>query len=301
LEKKSKVTENLLKAFKVIFRLVLSLVFGLVLVAVLLQIPYIQTRISNFLTSYISDNTGFRTNISNVSIRWWDAVSLKDVVIYDQKDSLMVNLEEVFIDFSVSGILNKNNPSIDQINLQKGNVRLLSHPGEKYINISEFFLRVNQLFITGEKDPNRKPIRVDISNINLDRTSFDIINYAANPVEEGFDYNELLFRNLTADADDFYTQEGVIAFKLNSLKGVESNSGIVFQQLKTDFTYAPTYIEFDNLLFRSNNTVIKDYLKFGYDSPAALSNFNKEVMILARLDESALDIKDLQKVLKPNP
>ncbi len=295
MEKKSKVTEILRKAFRLLFRLVISLVFGLILIAVLLQIPSIQTKVSGFLTDYITDNTGFHTSISKVRIRWWDAISLSDVVIYDQKDSMMVDLDEVFIDFSVAGLLNQNNPSLDLIRLKGGNLRLLSHPGEKNINISEFFLRVNNLFIPKERDPNRKSVRFDIDNISFDKTSLDIINYVGKPVEEGFDYNELRFRNLVADADEFYTYEGVISFKINYLRGVEENSGIVFQQLKTDFTYASTYMEFDNLLFRSNNTEIKDYLKLSYDSPAAFSNFNREVTLLARLDESAMDIKDLKK------
>lgn len=294
MEKKSKVTEILLKAFKVLLRVTLLLIFGVVLIAGLLQITFIQTRISRLLTDYISDNTGFRTAISKVQIRWWDAISLKEVTIYDQKDSLMVNLEEVFIDFSISAIIDKNNPSIDQIKLKKGNVRLLTHSEETRINISEFLFRINTLFVSGEKDPNRESVKFSIGNIYLENTSLDIINYSANPVTEGFDFNQLNFRNLIADADQFEIGEGLIAVKLNYMRGEEANSGLLFQQLRTDFTLAPTYMEFANLYLRSNKTEIKDYLKLSYESIASLSKFNQEVEILSHLDESILDIKDLK-------
>ncbi|MDO9552933.1 MAG: translocation/assembly module TamB, partial [Rhodonellum sp.] len=280
MEKKSKVTEILLKAFKVLLRLTLLLIFGVVLIAGLLQIPSIQTKVSKLLTDYISDNTGFRTSISKVQIRWWDAVSLKDVTIYDQKDSLMANLEEVFIDFSIAGIFDKNNPSIDQIKLERGSIRLLTHPEESRINISEFLVRINSLFVSGERDPNRKSVKFSIGNIYLENASLDIINYSATPVTEGFDFNQLNFRNLIADADEFETEAGVFFIKLNYLRGEESNSGMFFQQLKTDFTLAPTYMEFANLYLRSNKTEIKDYLKFSYESIASLSNFTQEVEIL---------------------
>ncbi|ERM83672.1 hypothetical protein P872_02420 [Rhodonellum psychrophilum GCM71 = DSM 17998] len=270
------------------------MIFGVVLIAGLLQIPSIQTKVSKLLTDYISNNTGFRTSISKVQIRWWDAVSLKDVTIYDQKDSLMANLEEVFIDFSIAGIFDKNNPSIDQIKLERGSIRLLTHPEESRINISEFLVRINSLFGSAERDPNRKSVKFSIGNIYLENASLDIINYSATPVTEGFDFNQLNFRNLIADADEFETEAGVIFIKLNYLRGEESNSGMFFQQLKTDFTLAPTYMEFANLYLRSNKTEIKDYLKFSYESIASLSNFTQEVEILTHLDESALDIKDLK-------
>ncbi|AFL86126.1 hypothetical protein Belba_3634 [Belliella baltica DSM 15883] len=292
MEKKSKVTEKILKAFKLLFRSVLFLVLGLVFFVIALQIPFIQTKVSGFLTAYITDKTGFDTSIDKVKIRWWDAVSLTDVVIYDQQDSLMINLEEVYIDFSVKGLLDAENPSLDQIKMINGNVRIIGHKSGENLNITTFFNEVNRL-IPKAKTPN-KQFKFSIGNIFLEETSLDILNYAATPITEGFDYNQLKFRDLLADADEFYTTQGKIGFKTNYLKGIEINSGIVIQQLKTDFTYTPTFMEFDNLFLRSNQTEIKDYLKFSYESVKALSNFNEEVSIQASLNESTLDIKDLK-------
>ncbi len=263
------------------------------LIAASLQIPYVQTKVSNALTGYVSKNTGFDTSISKVRIRWWDAISLNDVVIYDHRDSLMIDLEEVYIDFSIAGLFDRENASLDQIKMENGNVRLLFHSDESYLNIAEFFSRVNDL-LPAKKDPVKKSGKFSIANIYFKDTSLDIINYNSEPVLEGFDYNNLLFRDLVADADDFYTQGPTIGMKVNYLRGSESTSGIVFQQLKTDFTYSSSFMEFDNLFLRSNKTEIKDYLKFSYDSPRSFSNFKEEVRILARLDESVLDIQDLR-------
>ncbi|MCH6199979.1 translocation/assembly module TamB [Aquiflexum sp. LQ15W] len=294
MEKNPKVTENLLKALRVIFRLVLLLFMIFILVVIAIQIPAVQTKITKSFTGYLSKNTGFETSISKVRIRWWDAISLQDVMIYDHHDSLMVDLKDVYIDFSISGLLNRDNPALDQIKLEKGNVRLLFHPEEDFLNIAEFLYRVNLLLPSSPKDPNKKASRFDIGNISLKETSLDIINYGSIPIESGFDFNTLQFRDLIADADDFYSQGSIIGIKVNYLRGLESTSGLVFQQLKTDFTYSPTFMEFDDLFLRSNDTEIKDYLKFSYTSSKGLSNFIHEVNILARLDEAALDIQDLK-------
>jgi len=293
LKKNPKVTEKMLKALKVIFKLFLFLLFGIFLLAAALQIPYIQTQVSKGITGYISKNTGFQTSISKVKIRWWDAISLSDVVIYDQYDSLMVDLEEVYIDFSIGGLFDRENTSLDQIKMENGQVHLLFHENEDYLNISEFFSRINQL-LPAKKDPSTKSGKFKITNIYFSKTSLDIINYKAIQVTEGFDFNNLRFRNLVADADDFYSDGLEIGMKVNYLRGEEFTSGLIFQQLKTDFTFSPTFIEFDNLFLRSNKTEIKNYLRFSYESTASLSNFNEEVTILAELDESVLDIQDLR-------
>ncbi|MCH7415036.1 translocation/assembly module TamB domain-containing protein [Belliella sp. R4-6] len=277
-----------------LLRIVLFLILGLLLFVLALQIPSVQTRVTRLLTNYITENTGFDTSIEQVKIRWWDAVSLKDVTIYDQQDSLMINLEEVYIDFSVKGLLDRENPSLDQIKLINGNVRIIGHEGAENLNISEFFNQVNGLIPKSGSETTKANVKFSIGNIFLEETSLDIINYAAIPVTGGFDYNKLRFRDLLADADDFYTFEGEIGFQTNFLKGIEITSGIVIQQLQTKFTYAPTFMEFDDLFLRSNETEIKDYLKFSFESVRALSNFNEEVQIEARLNESRLNIKDLQ-------
>jgi hypothetical protein len=285
--------EKLLKALKVFFSLFLFLVFGIFLIAVLLQIPGVQTYFTKGLTNYISKNTGFDTSISKVRIRWWDAISLNDVIIYDSQDSLMIDLEEVYIDFSLQGLFDKTNPGFDQIKMEKGNVRLIFHKDESNLNMVEFFSRINEL-IPGTRDPNKPSVKFSINNIYFKETSLDILNYQADPVNSGFDYNNLRFRNLIADVDAFYSKGPEIGMKVNYLRGLESTSGMVFQQLKTDFTFSPTFMEFDDLFLRSNKTEIKDYLRFDFDSTQSLSNFNDEVWILARLDESALDIQDLR-------
>ncbi len=293
MEKNPKVTEKILKAFRIVFGVVLFLLLGIFLIAALLQIPAIQTRVTRSLTTYISDQTGFETSISKVRIRWWDAISLQHVVVYDHHDSLMVDLEDVFIDFSIAGLFSSENPSLDQIKMENGRLKLLYHEDEYKLNIAEFFNRLNVLLPATSTDPDRKPKRFDIHNIYFNNTSIDLFNYAAIPIENGFDYNSLRFRDLIADIDAFYTEGSQFGMRVNYLRGQEVTSGILFQQLRTDFTYAPTFMEFDRLYLRSNQTEIKDYLRFSYDSTQSLSNFTEEVRILARLDESVLDIQDL--------
>ncbi|MBT0811153.1 translocation/assembly module TamB domain-containing protein [Litoribacter ruber] len=278
----------------VLLRVALFLVLTLALVAALLQIPSVQTRLTKVLTNYITENTGFRTSISKVNIRWWDAVSLSDVVVYDHNDSLMANLEEVYIDFSLQGLLNSDNPSIDEVQLNHGQVRLLTHPEEDDINITVFVARINALLSPTVSKQEKRPVKFSITELSLKNTSLDILDYTLPVFETGFDYGKLRFRNLVARGEDFFAKSDTIAVSVESLRGVESTSGLEVQQLQTDFLYSNTGMVFDNLYLRSNETIVRNYLEFSYDEVRDLSDFNNSVNIRAQLSEAVLDIKDLK-------
>lgn len=283
-----------MKALRSVFLFLRYLLFFLIFLTILLQIPSIQTYLAGFITNRISTGTGYLTDIGRVNIRWWDAVSLRDVRVYDLRDSLMADLDEVYIDFSVRGLLDKDRPGLDEVNLRNGNVRLLTHPGGEGLNISVFLERLRETFFVSPNKQKTPTATFGIASISLDQTSLDIIDYTQPEMDIKFDYANLLFRDLVARAENFYVRRDTVAFNLRYMKGVESNSGMVFQQLRTDFTYSGTGMEFKYLYLKSNETVIKNYLRMDYETVADLRDFNRKVDLIAQLDEAVLDIRDLR-------
>ncbi|HSJ68586.1 MAG TPA: translocation/assembly module TamB domain-containing protein [Anditalea sp.] len=294
MEKNSKVTQILTKALKVLLGVMLFLTIFLLIIAALFQVPRVQNRIITYLTEYITENTGFKTSISDVNIRWWDAVSLKDVVIYDQNDSLMANLEDVYIDFSIRGLLDSENPGLDEIRMKNGTVRIITDPIEQDMNIVLFVSRINALLSPTERTTEKLPVKFSITEISMERTSLDILDYTIDPIDDGFDYGKLRFRDLTAIGEDFYTKRDTVAINVRNLRGVEATSGLEVQQLRTDFIYSNTGMEFDNLFMRSNESIVKNYLKFTYEDVRDLNDFNRLVDVEGHLNESVLDLKDLK-------
>lgn len=282
-----------MKAVRLLSRIMVILLLLFLSVAALLQIPKIQTSLANYVTQKISDRTGYRTQVKAVNIRWWDAISLDDVIIHDLRDSLMVNLDEVYIDFSIRGLLDSDSPGLDEVSLKNGNLRILTHEAQEKMNIMGFFDGLRELFGIDTSTKGEKRKRFNIDNISFQNTSLDILDYTLTDTLT-FDYGKLRFRNLVADADDFYVLADTVAFDVKNLQGEETTSGILFQQLRTIFTYCSTGMEFRDLFLKSNQTEIRDYLKFSYGSPAALRNFTEDVELYANLDESVLDLQDLR-------
>nr|MBI1229336.1 translocation/assembly module TamB [Cytophagales bacterium] len=281
-------------------RIMLVLLLLFLFVAGLLQIPKVQTAVANYLTEKISARTGFQTRIKAVNIRWWDAISLDNVVVRDLQDSLMIDLDEVYIDFSIGGLLDRQNPGLDVVSLKNGNVRILTHSKGERMNILAFFEEIRSMLGPTKTVKDKKRTRFNVANIAFQNTSLDILNFTLTDTLP-FDYGKLRFRNLNADADDFYVVADTVAFDLKNLQGEEATSGILFQQLRTDYTYSSTGMEFRDLFLKSNRTEIKNYLRFSYDSPASLNSFTTDVELYANLDESILDLQDLRYFSPNNP
>lgn len=133
------------------------LLIFLLTITLLLQIPVLQTYLAGFFTNHISKETGYETEIGRVNIRWWDAISLQEVTIMDLQDSLMMDLEEVYIDFSIKGLMDTEQPGFDEINLKNGNVRILTHADGQGLNISLFLSRLRSIFLPKKEKPILKP------------------------------------------------------------------------------------------------------------------------------------------------
>ncbi|UCS95380.1 translocation/assembly module TamB [Echinicola marina] len=294
MEKKSKVTEFLQKALRGMLRVAVFLLILLLLVAGALQIPRIQTEATQFFASMLSKNTGYETKIQTVNIRWWDTISLKGLTVKDPQDSLMADLDEIFIDFSLRGLLDTNRPGFDEIRLKGGKLKFLIHPGDSAPNISGFIQNINSFLGKRKKKNHSKSSEFIIDNIFFEGTSLDIFDLRKDKIENGFDYTRLRFRKLFGGAQNFVASGSNFNFDIMYLRGLESTSGMEFQQLRTLFSYSPQEMEFQNLYFKSNETIIKNYLKFSYENIRSLSDFNNQVNIIAQLDESVLDIKDLK-------
>ncbi|MBD8487871.1 translocation/assembly module TamB [Echinicola sp. CAU 1574] len=294
MEKKSKVTEFLQKALRGMLRVAVFLLLIIILAAIALQIPSIQTSATQFLAEQLSKNTGFETKIQKVNIRWWDAINLKGLTVHDPKDSLMADFQDVYIDFSLRGLLDSNEPGLDEIQLKGGQLRFLTHPDEDLPNISLFINQINGFLGKRKKQKTASTSQFSIDRMSFEGTSLDIFDLRKTPIDDGFDYTRLRFRNLIGGARDFLSKDGKISFDIRYLRGLEATSGMEFQQLLANFSYSGQAMEFKDLFFKSNETIVKNYLKFSYENIKSLSDFNNQVTISAILDESILDIKDLK-------
>jgi len=280
------------KAFRVILWVVFSTLLLLIGLGLALQVNSIQNWAVDKVTGYLNDRTSFRTEIGNIRISWWDALTLENLQIYDHRDSLMIGAEKAYADFALLSLIPPGDPTIDAVRLEKAELNLITHSGDSLININRWVKELTQVF--GSTKQSTSATRFFISSIELRQSEFALLDLRTDPITEGFDYTRLEFKEVTANADKFSFVGSKLGLDIKLLSGIEGNSGLKIQDLKTNLTYDPKYLELANLNLKTDKSQIKNYLRMDITGPKGYSDFLHQVKLTARMEETKIHLADLR-------
>jgi len=285
------------KAFRVLLRVVFYLTMFLIVVVLSLQIGWVQNKVIDSVTGILNKNSLFHTEIGQIKLTWWDSVELKDVLIKDHKDSIMLSVKSLHADFQLLSLLPPGDASIDAVRLEQGKLHIYTHQGDSSINITMWVRELAERFSSGNS--TGKSVNFYINDIELRKAEVFVINENSEPITGSLDYNRLKFADVTLNATDFSVEGPEIKASISMLTGTEQTSELFIRELITDFIYTPEFLQFDKLSLKTKDTHIKDFLRFEYASTSAFSNFIEEVAIIASMDESKIALQDL-KLFAPN-
>ncbi|GAA0880032.1 translocation/assembly module TamB domain-containing protein [Algoriphagus jejuensis] len=243
-------------------------------------------------TAYLNQNSIFTTEIGKIKLSWWDALELQNVSIRDHRDSLMIGADLLYADFALLSLIPPGDPTIDEVRLERAKVRLLTHAGDSVLNINLWVKELNALF--GTKDPSTTAAKFYISSVELRQTEFSLVNFNIEPIIESFDFNRMTFKEIRGSASDFRLENSELGIDIKALSGIESNSGLKIQELKTKITFAPKYLELDKLNLRTERSHIKDFIRMDVTGPEGFREFTTQVRLRARMEETKINLQDLR-------
>lgn len=255
----------------------------------MIQLPPIQNWLVDQVARSLSEKTNFRTEIGTIKLKWWDALRLENVAVYDQKDSLMIGAELLYADFSLFSILPPGDPLLDQIRVEKARIHLINHVGDSTLNINKW---ISALGSTSSEKPTT---RFYLKEIELRKTTFAYSNLGAPPIAEGWDYSRMEWNELTLNASDFKLDGTNLALKLVDLSGKERFTGLHVNQLKTQLLYSPEALELKDLDLQTDKSRIKNYLRLEPKGSKGYGDFINQVQLDANFDETVLSIADIRR------
>ena len=102
----NKVVSFLKKTLKVFLWVLLCYVLLLIVIAILIQIPAIQTKITNYATSFISNKTHTRVNIKKVNITFPKSIVIQGIFLEDENKDTLLSAGYVKINLALKDMLN---------------------------------------------------------------------------------------------------------------------------------------------------------------------------------------------------
>ena len=276
---------------KIALRTVLAIFMLFFMTVIVIQIPYVQTKIVNKTSKYISNKTGFKSRISYVNIGWFDTILLEGVEIVDTQDSLMIGVKEIAVDFNLNSLLFSDAINLDEVYLEQAEVQLVRNTPDNNLNINLFIANLRK--IGKEKEDGGKPKPFMVENIQLAGSKFVLFEPARDSIRTGFDFRHFVLEDINAEINQFKIVADTIEMGVEGLTTFEPVNNFLIQDLSTFFRICNRSMTFNNFNLKTENSEIKDSLAFKYNSIKNLSYFNDSVRIEANLSESTIFSKEL--------
>ncbi len=264
-----------------------------------LQFPTVQTYIIEKTIDYYSPKLKNEIAIGRVNIKWFDAISLENVLINDLEGRPMIAIDRLDIDHDFWELIaNKdttNHPlHLDQATLYKPSVWLIKNPKTGDLNLDDFIANIEAL--TTSKTPTNPDQNTPffIDKITVIDGVFKMDD-PREPLMKGrtFDYNHFTLKNINADTKNLMVLGDTIAIDVKKLRTFDQHSGLTIKELDSELLYCKTKLELAHLFGRIGSSVIRNYLSLNFKQPSDMGDFNNKVVIKAHLDSTIIHAKDL--------
>ncbi|RZK04460.1 MAG: translocation/assembly module TamB, partial [Flavobacterium sp.] len=260
----------------------LGLLLFLLVSGILLSLPFVQTKIGDYVTNMLNEDFGTDIDIEQVSISIFGGVKLKTVMIKDHhKDTLIFanRIKTNILDISkaIDGDLLFGDIRLDGLVFN-----LKNYKGEDNTNLDRFIA----LFDDGKPSTSKKKFLLQAKNAYFTNSRFMVIDEnIAVPVSVDF-------TKLNASLNNFKIFGPDVTAKINKMS-FKDHRGLFVENLSSKFSYSKTSIVLEELDLKTKESFFKGEVVLKY-SRKDFADFNNRVVFDVKIDESELATNDIR-------
>uniref|UniRef100_UPI004048D767 translocation/assembly module TamB domain-containing protein n=1 Tax=Roseivirga sp. TaxID=1964215 RepID=UPI004048D767 len=252
----------------------------------LLHIPPIQNYIVGKATTYLTEATGYRSEIDYANIRWFNSITVEGLNIYDQNDQPMIYAGEVVASFKLLSLIQGKNIVITEAWLNKASVNLRDENNDG-LNIDNWVSKITDLTYVEGPAP-LEPSVFSIDKVTLVNSEFSLSDARKDSIQDGFDYNHFRLEKLNAEIINLKSVRDTFAIDLRNLTTEEPRSGLKITRFKTYFRTSLKSMAFEELDLVIGKSHLRDKVVFNFEDPTAMSEFNTVVEFDFNFNKSVL-------------
>ena len=248
--------------------------------AISLSVPFVQTKIAQYFTKSINDDFGTKISIDGVRISVFGGVKFKNVMIRDHHNDTLI----------FTRILNTNileGKKILDGDLIFGDIRLdglvfnmKRYKNEKDTNFDYFI----NAFNTGK--PSNKNFLLKTNSATISDGRFILID------ENKENPKDVDFKRLNIKLSNFLIYGPAIKTKIEKMS-FQDYRGLYVADLSTDFSYTKTSIKLENLNLLTKESALKGDVFLKY-TIADFQDFNNKVKFDIKLKSAHLATNDIR-------
>jgi hypothetical protein len=143
------------KIFKSILWVVISLALLFILIAALIQIPAIQTKIVNAATSFISDKTHTRVELKKIKISFPKSVVIEGLYLEDIKKDTLLYVGELEVNIAFKDLISKK-INISSLELEEVNLNVTRIETDTLFNYNFLIMAFSDTTKVKKVEPKKK-------------------------------------------------------------------------------------------------------------------------------------------------
>ncbi len=175
------------KILKWVLRVVLGLVILLLLIIALVQIPAVQTYVTDQIVSSFSERTGTTMEVGRVVIRFPTKVAVEDIYVEDTQGDTLLYAGDIEVDVNILALL-RSRVSVSNISVEQLYANILKRSPDTVFNY-QFIVDA----FAGEPDTlQRDTTAQNGMDINLDQVNLEDIRVRFSDYQQGIDLRLVL-------------------------------------------------------------------------------------------------------------
>lgn len=261
-------------------RSLLGLILFLLLLAIAVSLPAVQTRLGAYVTDMINDDYGTDIRISKVAISPFGGVKLRQVLIRDHKRDTLIAANRIQTNILSFRQLYNGDLHFGDLRLDGVLFNIKTYKGETDSNFDKFI----RLFET--ETPSSKKFLMDASNIYISSGRFILSDQNKATGQTNLD-----FSGLNAELNDFKILGPDISANIAEMT-FRDFRGLFVKNLAAKFTYTKTNIKLEKLDLLTNESFLKGNVILDY-TKKDFADFNNKVKFDIKIDAASLATNDI--------
>ncbi|MFT5753477.1 MAG: hypothetical protein ACI924_000694 [Flavobacterium sp.] len=255
--------------------LILLLVSG-----ILLSLPFVQTKLGQYVTNSLNEDFGTNLSIEKVAISPFGNVKLKNIVAKDKKNSDLFQIDKLQTSIlQVRKLINNGHPYLENLIADGLHFNIIQYKGDKETNLDDFIASFD------DGSPSSGKFRMFVNNMKISNSLFSYTDYNLETPKV------LFFTNLNGELDQF-TIKGSDVTALIRILAFKDHRGVEITNLASNFTYTKTNIILDALALKTANSNFEGNVKLLYKRED-FRDFNNKVVFDVQIDKATISTNDL--------
>lgn len=258
-------------------------------VILLLNVPYVQHRMSVLVADELSSVLGSKLTIGRINIGLLNRIIIDDLILDDRSGKELLKIGRLSVKFEILPLFN-GKISIGNVQLFSFNANL-ERPDPKAKTNFQFVLDAFASQDTVKKKSNLD-LRINSLLIRRGRVSYDVLSADKTPGK--FNPQHIRLSNILANISLKALQNDSINAAIKRMSVEEEHSGFELKKLSLKIVANDRKMRIENFAIDLPNTsVAMDTIRLEYDSLKALGNFTRDVRFAFHLLPSEVGLQDL--------